>query len=220
MKRPSIPRTSLALAAALALAAVVCPRRASAQVFANPQGDHWAWAIALDPWAPTINGDLSQEVPPAEGNGTSGERFDIKIGPNDYLRNLKFMLPLVIDVRNQRFSILTDISYLDFSQDSNITAVRPAPASNGIDVSGNLGTKTDLKGLLWTEGFGWTVARSTEGSFLDLLVGVRFFGLKSETKWHLEGAITGPGGNEVILSKDGKTSNNENLWDGIFGIRG
>ncbi|HET9793768.1 MAG TPA: hypothetical protein VFS34_04840 [Thermoanaerobaculia bacterium] len=220
MKRSSIPRTSLALAAALALAAVVCPRRASAQVFAHPEGDHWAWAIALEPWAPTINGDLNQGVPPAEGNGTPGERFNVKIGPNDYLRNLKFALPLAIDIRNRRFSILTDIGYVDFSQDSNITGVRPAASANGIEVTGNLGTKTDLKGLLWTEGFGWTVAGSPDGSFLDLLVGVQFFGLKSETKWHLEGTITGPGGNEVILSKDGKASNNANLWDGIFGIRG
>ena len=207
-----------ALVAAVALAVLAVPRPGSAQVFANPQGDHWSFAIALDPWVPTINGDLAYDVPP--GEGTEGDRFNAKIGPNDYLTNLNFALPLVIDVRNRHFSILTDISYIDISQDSNITALRPTPSSGGIEVTGNLNTKTNLKGLIWTQGFGWTVAGSADGSFIDLFAGLQYFGLKTDTKWHLEAAVAGPGGNGIALARDGKTSHDQNLWDGIVGVRG
>jgi hypothetical protein len=58
------------------------------------------------------------------------------------------------------------------------------------------------------------------GCFLDMIVGVRYFGLKSETSWHLQAAVEGPGGNQVVLARDGKASHNPNLWDGIFGVRG
>ena len=218
MRLSSIRRRAVVLAAAIVLAAVAMPRRASAQVFANPQGDHWSWAIALDPWVPTINGDLAYDIPPSEGAG--GDRFNLKIGPNDYLTNLNFALPLVIDVRNRKFSILTDISYVSISQDSTITGVRATPAEGAIQASANLGTKTDLKGLIWTQGFGWTVAGTPDASFLDMFAGVQYLGLKAETKWHLEAPITGSGGNAIVLAKDGKTSHNTNLWDGIIGVRG
>ncbi|HET7452813.1 MAG TPA: hypothetical protein VFL12_08740 [Thermoanaerobaculia bacterium] len=214
-KRSGIPGTTLLVAAAIA-AMLAFSRGASAQVFGNPQGDHWSWAIALDPWLPTINGDLAYSVPPGEGE--SGDRFNVKIGPNNYLTNLKFALPLVLDVRNRHFSILTDISYVSISQDSNITAVRDS--AGPIQVTGNLSTKTDLSGLIWIQGFGWTVAGRPDSSFLDLFAGVQYFGLKAETKWHLEAPVTGPGGSTVVLAKDGKTSHDNHLWDGIFGVRG
>ncbi len=219
MKASSIRRSAVVFAA-VALAALVLPRRASAQIFGNPQGDHWSWGIALDPWLPTINGDLNYPVPPSDAGGATGEHFNAKIGPNDYLTNLNFALPLVIDVRNRHFSILTDISYVSVSQDSTITAVRATPADSGVDAGANLNTKTDLSGLIWTQGFGWTVAGQPDASFIDLFAGVQYFGLKAETKWHLEAPITGPGGNTIVLAKDGKTSHKSNLWDGVVGVRG
>src|SRR5262252_1032209 len=114
-----IGRRLPALAAAFLLGFLALSREASAQVFGNPQGDHWSWGIALDPWLPTINGDLLYDIHPGEGE--TGDRFNAKIGPNNYLSNLNFALPLVIDVRNRHFSILTDISYLNVTEDSNIT---------------------------------------------------------------------------------------------------
>ena len=205
-----------ALAAALALALLAAPRRAGAQIFAQPEGDAWAGAVALNPWFPTINGDLKYSLP--SGGGVEGD-FNVKIGPNDYLTHLKFALPLVIDVRNQQWSILTDISYVNLSQDSNINAVRPA-GEIPIEISANLKTTTTLKGLLWNEAFGWTMAGHPSGSFLDMFVGVRYFGMKTETKWDLQTAVEGPGGDQVVLAKQGKRSHNNNLWDGIVGIRG
>jgi len=214
MRYPRKRLPASALAAALALAALATPRRAAAQIFAQPEGDKWAVAVALNPWLPTINSDLRESIP----SGSGGD-FNVKIGPNDYLTHVKFVLPLVIDVRNQEWSVLTDATYVNLSQDSSVNAVRP-PGGIPITVTGNLNTTTTLKGLLWTEAFGWTVAGQPSGSFLDVMVGVRFFGLKTETEWHLDATVEGPGGGPVVLSKDGKSSDNENLWDGIFGIRG
>jgi hypothetical protein len=210
-------RTSIAaFAAVLAIAALAVPRRAAAQIFAEPEGDHWAAAVALNPWLPTVNGDLKYDFSNVEGPGGD---FNIKIGPNDYLTHLKFALPMVIDVRNQQWSVLTDVTYANLSQDTDLTAVRPA-GGIPITVTGNLKTTTNFKGLLWTEAFGWTLMGHPSGSFLDMIVGVRYFGLKSETSWHLQAAVEGPGGNQVVLARDGKASHNPNLWDGIFGVRG
>lgn len=203
-----------ALAATLALAAFATPRRAAAQVFAQPEGDRWAVAAALAPWFPTINGDLEESIP--EAGGPEGT-INVKMGPNDYLTHLKFALPFVVDVRNEKWSVLTDFTYVNLTQDSNVNALRP-PGAIPITVTGNLKTETTLKGLLWNETFGWTVAGKPSGSFLDLMVGVRYCGLKAETDWHLEAAIEE--GGQVILSRDGKRSENTNLWDGIFGVRG
>ena len=204
------------LGAALALALLATPRRAAAQIFAQPEGDAWAGAVALNPWVPTVNGDLKYTLP--SGGGVEGD-FNIKLGPNDYLTHLQFALPIVIDVRNQHWSILTDVAYVSIGQDSNLTAVRPA-GEVPITVTGNLNTKTDISGLLWNEAFGWTIAGHPSGSFIDMIVGVRYFGMKTETKWHLQGTVEGPGGDQVVLAKDGKRSRNTNLWDGIFGVRG
>jgi hypothetical protein len=206
------------LAAALvfaALALLAAPRGASAQIFAQPEGGHWAVAVALNAWVPTVNGDLLYDLPEGEG----GRDFNVKIGPNDYLTHLNFALPVSIDLRNDRWSVLTDVTYVNLGQDSNVTAVRPA-GGLPIEVSANLSTNTDLKGLLWTEAFGWTIAGHPSGSFADLMIGVRYFGLKSETKWHLSGAVDIPGSDQVILPRDGKSSHDKSLWDGIFGIRG
>jgi hypothetical protein len=204
------------LAAALVLVALATPRRAAGQIFAQPEGDQWGIAVALNPWLPTVNGDLKYELP---SGGTVGGDFNVKIGPNDYLTHLKFALPIVIDIRNQRYSVLTDVTYLNLSQDSNITAVRPA-GEIPITVTGNLNTTIELKGLLWTEAFGWTLAGNPSGSLLDMIVGVRYFGLRTDTKWHLESTVEGPGGNQAVLAKDGKESRDSNLWDGVFGVRG
>jgi hypothetical protein len=51
------------------------------------------------------------------------------------------------------------------------------------------------------------------------MVGVRYFGLKTETKWHLTGTVEGPGGQQE-LTKDGKKSRDSSLFDGVFGVRG
>jgi len=203
------------LAAALSLVVVLAPRGASAQIFAQPEGGHWAVAVAVNAWVPTVNGDLLYSLPDSEG----GRDFNVKIGPNDYLTHLKFALPVAIDLRNDKWSVLTDVTYVNLGQDSNITAVRPA-SGLPIEVNANLSTSSQLKGLLWTEAFGWTIAGHSSGSFADLIVGVRYFGLKSETKWHLSGSIETPGSAQVILPKDGDSSHNDNLFDGIFGIRG
>jgi hypothetical protein len=202
------------LAAAVALAVLALPRRAAAQIFAEPEGGHWAVAAAVNVWLPTVNGDLLYSLPEGEGRD-----FNVKIGPNDYLTHLKFALPIAIDVRNDKWSVLTDVTYVNLSQDSNVTAVRPA-SGLPIEITANLDTTTQLKGLLWTEAVGWTVAGHPTGSFADLIVGVRYFGLKSETKWHLSGTVETPGSAQVILPKDGDSSHNNNLWDGIFGLRG
>jgi hypothetical protein len=99
-----------------------------------------------------------------------------------------------------------------------VTAVRPA-GGIPITVTANLDTSIKVKGLVWNEAFGWTVAGHPSGTFMDMIVGVRYFGLKTDTKWHLQGTVDRPDGSEV-LSKDGGKSRSVNLWDGVFGLRG
>jgi hypothetical protein len=116
------------LAAALSLALLLAPRGASAQVFAQPEAGHWAVAVAVNAWVPTVNGDLLYDLPESEG----GRDFNVKIGPNDYLTHLNFALPVSIDLRNDRWSVLTDVTYVNLGQDSSVTT----PAATSRDCSG------------------------------------------------------------------------------------
>jgi hypothetical protein len=171
------------------------------------------WSFALTPylWLPNINGTLKYAIPPGGGG-----RPEVETGPNDYLENLSFALMLAGEARKGRWSIFTDLIYLDF--DDEASAVKAVNfGGDRIATDLNASTRSSLTGVAWTLGAGYTVAQDPKHR-LELIGGLRLFSLKASSDWQLTAAVNGPQGQ--VFTRSGSISQKEELWDGIVGLRG
>jgi len=203
MMKPSIPALILA-AATLCLA----PLAARAQ----PEADKWTFALTPYIWLPNVNGTLRYS-PPA---GTTGGP-DVRTGPNDYLKNLSLALMLAGEARNGRWSILSDVIYLDFNKEqSNVSDVNFG--GSRVTSSLNATTSSSLTGVQWLLATGYTIAQTPKAS-ADLISGFRYLRIDASTNWQLSAAVTGPGGTQTFPAA-GSASARAQIWDWIIGVRG
>src|SRR3954469_11128834 len=79
-------------------------------------GSDEGWSFSLTPyiWLPNINGTLKYATPPG-----GGARPEVDTGPNNYLENLSFALMLAGEARKDKWSIFTDLIYLDFDKEGS-----------------------------------------------------------------------------------------------------
>ena len=78
----------------------------------------WSFAVTPYVWVPWVEGKFSYNVP--ERTGVAGAR--VNMDAINLLESLNFAVSIAGEARNGRFSILTDLIYLDFGKSS--TAVR------------------------------------------------------------------------------------------------
>jgi len=136
------------------------------------------------------------------------------------LENLEFGFMIAGEVRKGRWSVFTDVIYIDFSdEDSKVKSIDLSdtgrlPVSSTIDA----GTKSSLTGATWTLAGSYGVLQGDLGK-IELLAGFRYFGLEASTDWTLTTTVNGPGGTQVF-PQSGSFTESEDLWDGIIGIRG
>lgn len=171
------------------------------------------WSFSLTPylWLPNINGTLKYATPP----GVEG-RPEVETGPNDYLENLSFALMLAGEGRKGKWSVFTDLIYLDFNNESSaVKAVNFGGERVGTTL--NSSTRSSLTGMAWTIGGGYAAVRDPKHT-LDVLGGVRYFGLEASSDWQLSAAVSGSGGQ--VFAQSGSISQKEDLWDLIVGVRG
>jgi hypothetical protein len=176
-------------------------------------GAQEAWRFSLTPyiWLPNVNGTLKYAIPPGGGG-----QPEVETGPNDYLENLSFALMLAGEARKGKWSIFTDLIYLDFdSESSTVKAVNFGGDRISTDL--NASTRSSLTGVAWTLGGGYAVVQEPRHT-LDVLGGVRYFGLKASSDWQLTATVNGPQGQ--VFSQAGSISQKEELWDLIIGLRG
>ena len=148
------------------------------------------------------------------------------VGPNSYLDNLDFAVMLAAEMRKKRWSVFTDLIYLDFSSEKstaksvNFTGPGVLPNRAPVEIGAGLdtGTKSSLKGTLWTLGAGYSVVQGEQGT-LDLFGGFRYFGLEATVDWRLSATIAGPLGGQTF-NRSGTITQKEDIWDGIVGARG
>lgn len=184
----------------------------------NVKADDWQFQVTPYLWLPTIGGSLVHDQPP--GGGAP----EVDVGPTDWLELLNFAALVSGTARNGKFSIITDMVYLSLAKDSDgeVASVQGRGASGRIStpVSGslNLDTESDLDGLTWTLAAGYTLGE-TETSLIDVFVGVRYFGVEVSSDWELSAAITTPQG-DTVLARQGSIKSDQDLWDGIVGVRG
>jgi hypothetical protein len=181
-----------------------------------PAGVHAeeGWTFSLTPylWLPNINGQLKY-APPPDGGG----RPEVDTGPNNYLENLSFALMLAGEARKGKWSAFTDLIYLDFdAEKSAVKAVNFGGDRVSTSLSGS--TRSSLTGVAWTFGGGYTVVEGPKHR-LDLLGGIRYFGLRASSDWQLGTAVNGPSSGQTFAAT-GSISQREDLWDVIVGLRG
>lgn len=208
MKRKNIGRCTVAAAIL-----IICCLFGSIEAKAQGDRDKWQFAITPYLWLPNVNGTLKYSVPPGAGGSP-----EVKIDSNDILEDLDFAFMFIGEARKGRWSVLTDVIYLDFSSENSkvksIDATGRIPVSSTIDA----GTETSLKGAAWTLAGSYDVLQGEAGSF-GLLAGFRYFGLETSTDWNLTATVTGPGGSQ-LFPQSGRVEDSEDLWDGIIGLRG
>jgi hypothetical protein len=182
---------------------------------AQPPSDKWQFGITPYFWAPRIDGTLKYGVPPGAGGSP-----DVAIDADDYLENLDFAFMIAGEARKGRWSVFTDVIYLDFSDDDS--KVKSIDFIDGgpdlVNASLDAGTETSFKALAWTLAGGYSMLQGDLGR-LELLAGFRYFGVDASTDWRLTTTITGPGGSHSF-PPSGSASQREDLWDGIIGLRG
>jgi len=180
-----------------------------------PAADSWSFSLTPYLWLPNVNGDLRYDVPA----GGEGGRFDVEVGPNDYLSNLQMTLMVSGEARKGRCSLVSDLVYLDFSgEESNVRSVDLGDGEIPVDTSVNVDTKNSLKGLEWTVAGGYAMSSNPDAT-LDLIAGVRYLSLDTSAEWNLTGTVTGPGSGQTF-ARTGSVSTEADLWDGIVGLRG
>jgi len=175
--------------------------------------DSWSYSVTPYLWLPNVNGDLRYDVP--EGGGA----LDVELGPNDYLSNLQLTLMVAGEARKGRYSLVSDVVYLDFSgEESNVRSVDFGDGEVPVDGSVSVDTKNSLKGLEWTVAGGYAMSSNPDAT-LDLIAGVRYLSLDTSAEWNLTGSVTGPGSGQTF-ARTGSVSTEADLWDGIVGLRG
>ena len=188
---------------------------------AQQDDDKWHFAITPYLWLPNIDGTLAFAIPPGLNSSPN-----VKVGPSDYLENLDFAFMIAGEMRKKRWSIFTDLIYLDFSSEestaksANFVGPGVLPRRPPVEIGAGLdvGTESSLKGLLWTLATGYSLVQAKQGT-LDLFGGFRYFGVETSVDWRLSATITGQIGGQS-LSRSGSISQDEDLWDGIIGVRG
>ncbi len=173
----------------------------------------WEFQITPYLWLPTIGGDLNYDPPPAGGGAPS-----VDVGPTDWLDLLNGVLLLNGGVRKGRFSVVADLVYLGLESDDDRVKSVESGGSIPVGVTANLDTQTDFDGLSISLAAGYTL-QQTETSNVDVIAGVRYFGVDASTSWNLSVDVTGPGGG-VVLPAQGNIATESDLWDGIVGVRG
>lgn len=172
-----------------------------------------SWTFSLTPyfWLPNVNGTLKYASPPG-----GGARPEVDTGPNSYLENLSFALMFAGEARKGRWSVLTDLIYLDF--DGEKSAVKAVNfGGERIDTTLDASSRSSLTGVAWTLAGAYAALPGTAHT-LELLGGARYFGLKASSDWQLGAAVSGPGGQ--VLAQSGSISQRKDLWDVIVGARG
>ncbi len=166
--------------------------------------DDWRFSVTPYLWLPTLDGDLNFD-PPAGTN-----RPTIEVGPVDYLENLKGVFMVAAEARYGRFGAVTDFIYLDFdNEDGKVRQVTgPGPIQIPIDV----GTNTSMSGTLWTIAGGYDVIDSSRWR-VQVFAGARNLNVDASADWSLAGPLN-------QFPQTGHIEGDENVWDGLVGVRG
>jgi hypothetical protein len=194
------------------LVLAVLPLSARAQAVA--QEDKWTFAVQPYLWMPSIDGTLKYT------NAQPGANADVNMS-SDLLSDLQFGFLVNGEARRGKWAIFTDFIYLSLGSGNSELKKGEFTGPGGrvpFTASANVGTSTTFKASIWELAGSYTVGR-LENITLEVLAGFRYLGAEGSTDWNLSAAIVGPGPGQTF-ARSGSTSQREDIWDGIVGVRG
>jgi opacity protein-like surface antigen len=161
----------------------------------NQQDDAWHFTLIPYIWAPSFDGSMKVQQPPGYTGGNVG-----------FLENLNFVAMGSFEARKQRWSILGDTIYIDFSDPNRVAEFPGVPGGTTIKA------ETGLKGFIF-QGVGAHSAFRNERMNFDVLTGVRYARLESKLALNISGTLPPWVGSR-------STSVSENFVDPIVGFKG
>ena len=192
---------------------------ALAQVAAAPPtavSQGWTFAVAPYAWLPTISTTYSYDTP---RRGTVTNTVSANIG--QYLSKINFAVMTGGEARYDRFTIMSDIVYLNASlttDTSHFSKLNFGPGPIYIPRSQQLDTGTRLGTTIWSTAGGYTLVDGAWG-YLDAVAGPRVLFFDSRTNYTLTANFYLP--NRTIgLSRTGSLSLNQSKAEGFGGITG
>ncbi len=184
---------------------------------AKPSTDEWQYSITPYLWLPAMDGNL-RYGPPAAGGATP----NVSVDADTILGALDFAFMFTADARKGKWSIATDLIYLDLSSDkSGVKSIDFNPGPGPVNISStalDAGTEVKIKGSIWSLVGGYAVVEEPRAK-LDVIAGFRYFDLEATTNWQLTAAVTGPAGGGTF-SRAGSIKKSDQIWDAIIGVRG
>ncbi len=143
------------------------------------------WTLSLTPylWLLNVNGALKYSIPPRGGGSP-----EVEIGPYDYLEALQTIMMISGEVRRDRWSVFTDLIFLDFADEkSSVTAVDFGGSL--VSSSVNVATTSSLRGTAWTLGAGYSV-QNVQSVTLDVFGGLRYIERREGDRRFREPAVS------------------------------
>ena len=176
------------VAGVMVLLALCCASSAVAQ-----DENTWQFEATLYGWYTDIGGTVKHP-----GGVIPGGPFDVDA--SDILDNLDMVFMGSFEARHNKWSIITDLIYLDVGADKNTTV----KTSSGIPLNANV--DLDLSAWILSGAVGYDVVQ-TERVTLAVVGGVRYATMDVDVTLGM-------------LGRQAESSESEGLLDGIVGVRG
>ena len=174
----------------------------------------WQFHVAPYLWLPAVDSSADvtlSRLSTAEGTEVGPVSLSAESSPGDYLSNLDMAFMGMAEARKGPWSIYTDLLYTSFGSED--TKVRRVTGPEGF-LSTEIGRKArmDLSTTVWTLTGGYRTVDRADFE-LDLMAGFRYLTMDSDLKLTLQGA-------DGRVFRQQKVSMDQDVWDGIVGLRG
>lgn len=164
----------------------------------NSYDGNWHFSLTPYLWLPSTSGDLNFGIP----NGTAG---------TELLDSLNFAFMGAVDARKGRWSGFSDFVYLDVSGSKARVKTISGPGG-ALETPVNLDTKVGISGFVWTSAIGYSIYHSNTMT-ADVFAGFRALSISPSLDWDFAAGT-------LLLPRSGHLSQDQDLWDGIIGMRG
>jgi len=195
MKFIALVRKSWGMSAALLLLAC-CPNNATAQ-----DADNWQFEAILYGWYSGVDGTVKYPGGPGSGG-------DIAVDASDIVENMNMILMGGFHAKKNRWSIVTDLIYLNADDDAN-SNLTVGPGS-GVPVNASVGM--DITTWIVSGGIGYDLVQNERWT-LALIGGARYLAADVDVTMDIQGPLP-------FARPPAEKSGSADLLDGFVGLRG
>lgn len=185
-------------------------------VAAIAASDDGRWQFHVTPylWFPAVDSSADvtlSRLSTAEGTTVGPISLSADLTPDDYLSNLDMAFMGMAEARKGPWSIYTDLLYTSFgNEDTKVRNVSGPADVLRTEIASK--ARTDLSTTVWTLAFGYRAVERDDFE-LDLMAGTRYLTMDSDLELTVQGA-------DGRFFRQRKVSLDQDVWDGIVGLRG